>query len=273
MTAMERPSPYRFQIGSRTQSCSKPATDDLGWQCPAAQSLCSAGPAASICKHWAEKSCSIAEQHVRKAFSGIERTLNAIANKRASGSIPLLMALAGSDTEDHEPTMRLAEALFREKIPKVSTALIHPAELRSLSYANRKIMEKLRNTHSSETDSRVDEIPEEDNEQDDDEELEEFPFNFSDIQKTKEDSVLTVLLFQGVDAAPKDVLRHVLCFWHAQCLENGAPLLIFLGFQPWLSLFFFFSFFSACEEANGSKPLQDVEVERAAAKSSVPFRS
>jgi len=157
--------------------------------------------------------------------------LPAIANKRASGSIPLLMALAGSDTEDHEPTMRLAEALFREKIPKVSTALVHPAELRSLSYANRKIMEKLRNTHSSETDSRVDENQEEDNEQDDDEELEEFPFNFSDMQKTKEDSVLTVLLFQGVDAAPKDVLRHVLCFWHAQCLENGAPLLIFLGLK------------------------------------------
>ena len=237
--AMDRTSPYRFHISSRRKSAAAvapaPAIDHLGWKCPAAQSLCSGGPAAHICTHWAEKTCTLAEQHVRAAFSKMEGRILSIAQRRPSGSIPIVMALAGSDTEDHEATMRLAEALFREKIPAASTALVHPADLRSLTYANRKIMERFKNPNSTPTCCRADASSPEDQDFEEEDEPEEGPaFNFSEaLQSGKDGSIpLSVLLFQGVDAAPKDVLRQVLCFWHAQCLENGAPLLIFLGFQP-----------------------------------------
>lgn len=237
--AMERTSPYRFHLSSRRTSCAAPVlvTDHLGWKCPAAESLCLGGPAAHVCRHWAEKTCTLAEQYVRKAFPTEERL--SIAKRPPSGSIPLLMALAGSDTEDHVATMRLAEALFREKIPGVSTALIHSGELRSLAYANRKIMEKLRNAASAsdcKADSQVD--ADDLNDPDfEDEEPEELPIPSSFLELRGKDGAgcipLTVLLFEGVDAAPKDVLRQVLCFWHAQCLEDGAPLLIFFGSGPW----------------------------------------
>jgi hypothetical protein len=99
-------------------------------------------------------------------------------------------------------------------------------------------MEKLRNPDSTSTSSNADASSQEDPdvEEEDEEPNEEFPsFNFSEaLQRGKDGRIpLTVLLFQGMDAAPKDVLRQVLCFWHAQCLENGAPLLIFLGSMPW----------------------------------------
>jgi len=240
--AMERASPHRFHASNRRKSSAVvapiPAIDTLGWKCPAAQALRSGGPAADICVHWAEKTCTLAEQHVQEAFSKMKDRLISIAHRPPSGSIPMVLALAGSDTEDHEATMRLAEVLFRETISTASTARIHPSELRSLTYANRKIMEKLRNPDSTSTSSNADASSQEDPdvEEEDEEPNEEFPsFNFSEaLQRGKDGRIpLTVLLFQGMDAAPKDVLRQVLCFWHAQCLENGAPLLIFLGSRPW----------------------------------------
>jgi len=238
--AMERASPHRFHASNRRKSSAVvapiPAIDTLGWKCPAAQALRSGGPAADICVHWAEKTCTLAEQHVQEAFSKMKDRLISIAHRPPSGSIPMVLALAGSDTEDHEATMRLAEVLFRETISTASTARIHPSELRSLTYANRKIMEKLRNPDSTSTSSNADASSQEDPdvEEEDEEPNEEFPsFNFSEaLQRGKDGRIpLTVLLFQGMDAAPKDVLRQVLCFWHAQCLENGAPLLIFLGLK------------------------------------------
>ena len=250
-----RSSPYRFHFAERKaikkgsekgpkQAASKgsnfqgfsllPAFEDLAWKVAPAKSLCLAGPSAKLCKHWAQKVCDVAEQRVRSAFSPrVEGLLRSTAARRnqvgavggALGSVPLLLALAGSDAEDHDATMSLVETLVREKMPTASTALIHPGQLRSLSYANRKIMEKLRREEETEECREEDEEAEED---DEDETLEDLQLSLCNGSAASGDA-LTVLFFQAVDAAPKDVLRRVLSFWHASCEESGMPLLVVLG--------------------------------------------
>eukprot|EP00438_Fugacium_kawagutii_P019002 Skav234560 [mRNA] locus=scaffold2869:25555:27581:+ [translate_table: standard] len=236
--AMERTSPYRFHLSSRRTSCAAPVLDidHLGWKCPAAKSLCIGGAAAHVCRHWAEKTCNLAEQCVRKAFPTEDKLLS-IAKRPPSRSIPLLMALAGSDTEDHVATMRLAEALFREKIPGVSTALIHPGELRSLAFANRKIMEKLRNAVNAASDCKASQDDDELNDPDFEEEPEELPIPANFLESLRGDGAaggipLTVLLFEGVDAAPKDVLRQEqLPFIHIDTVQKSQAALRYSKLQ------------------------------------------
>ncbi|CAK9063897.1 unnamed protein product [Durusdinium trenchii] len=223
MADIERNSPYRFHFVKK-QAAALPlcvrAFDHLGWKCSPAQSLCLDGPAGSVCKYWAQKVCSVAEEHVRSAFGRFEEL---VSMTWSTGSVPLLLALAGSDSEDHDATMHLVEALLHEKLPTVSTALIHPADLRNLSHANRMIMEKLSREKLPANES-VDE--------DEDETMEDLAsFSLLKREDGRGGIGLTVLLFQGVDAAPKDVLRHVLSFWHASCTENGMPLLIVFGLK------------------------------------------
>ena len=201
----------RFHLADRKQQprAGGQALEGLGWRCPAAEALCLEGAAAGVCRYWARRTCDVAERHVRAAFQ-VD-----LAPRR---SVPLFLALAGCDAEDHEATMGLVEVVLRERLPQAQTALVAPEELRSLYYANRQILRKLRREPKE-----VEEVEEVEEEAD-----EEPCFNFS----SPKEGVPTVLIFQGVDAAPKDVLRQVLSFWHASCMEIGVPLLIFFGPSP-----------------------------------------
>ena len=194
----------RFHLADRKQrpAFAGPALQGLGWSCPAAEALCLEGPAAGVCRYWARRTCDVAERHVRSAFQ---------VDLRPRRSVPLVLALAGCDAEDHEATMRLVEAMLLER--HAQTALLVPEELRSLCYANRQILRKLRKEPQE-----LEEVEEED---------EEACFNLPSVKEGP-----MVLIFQAVDAAPKDVLKQVLSFWHASSMEMGVPLLIFFGPSP-----------------------------------------
>ncbi|CAJ1392122.1 unnamed protein product [Effrenium voratum] len=207
----DRGSAYRFHLSkNRQHNPAVPSKElqELRWSCASARPSNDSG---AVATHWARQTCELAERYVREAF----RQVKQLVPSRCSRSVPLVLGVTGPDAEDHQATMKLTEELFREEMPQVSSALISPSDLRSLPFANRKIYEKL---------SRLEPVQMEP-EEGEEEEVAEMP------SLSKPSGSVTVLIFQGADAAPKDVLREVLCFWHASCAATGTPLLVLLGLK------------------------------------------
>mmetsp|Transcript_70913 Transcript_70913/g.125315 ORF Transcript_70913/g.125315 Transcript_70913/m.125315 type:complete len:776 (-) Transcript_70913:85-2412(-) len=232
--ACERAAPYYLNFTSKSagKSAALPSGLQLrsgGWASSILKQLKLEGTGVvdRICRRWASYAEDFASDHVREAFSPLREGLQSFAEGKKHGDvIPMVLALAGEDSEDHEATMCQVELMIRDELPKACTALVGPSELRSMSYANRRICGQfLRSEGSNARVETLDEDPEEE------EEVVETPgmvsaADFADWHQAGRKGPV-VLVIQATDAVAKDVLRDVLCFWSAQ----GLPLLLVLGLK------------------------------------------
>ena len=160
------------------------------------------------------------DQQVKCAFAGLKEALRAFRSEKmdkAQRSMPVVLALAGTSANDHHATMRRVRELLHQEVPGACTALIRPSDFDSLAGANRKIVEQLQ--------------PQEAEGGDDDEE-DDGAAASSFVNCRANSRCMTVLCIEAADAAPRDVLRDVLAYWHANCLAAGIPVVALLGSQP-----------------------------------------
>jgi len=209
-----------------------------GWACSLLQNLClpEGEPYGRVCRRWASFAANFASAHVRQAFGVFRGHIKEFAQGRlgsnGNGSVPILLALAGSDTEDHEATMIQAEHLLREELPEACTAIVGPSDLRNLAFANRKICEQL--LRGQNTAFSVEAGADEDAEEDEEVHGVMSTMDFVDWRREQGGGPI-VLLVQSTEAVATDVLKDVLCFWSEACRshqpDSTIPFMVFLGLK------------------------------------------
>jgi len=166
----------------------------------------------------------MAAEHVKQAFASVAQVLRAEQTRPTRQCVPIVLALAGTDAEDHHATMCCAHALLRKEIADSCAALIRPMDLDSVANANRRICEQLIRAESSSRPQGHE------SDEDDEDDSGVSASHFVEWWRANGRG-MTVLFVESADAAPKDVLRDVLCYWHANCINSAIPLVAILGLK------------------------------------------
>ena len=230
--AASRPS-YRFQLKpQRFREAPEPVLKSLTWK-----SAPSEPDARESDAFWCAAASEIADKHVKSAFGGLKEALRAFrAEKveRPPRSMPVVLALAGTSANDHHATMRRVRELLHQEVPGVCTALVRPGDFDSLAAANRRIGEQLladTMARQSEPQEHLEHQEADAGEACDDEE-DACAAASSFVRCHANSRCMTVLCVEAADAAPKDVLRDVLAYWHVNCMAASIPVVAFLGPVP-----------------------------------------
>ena len=192
----------------------------------------STSPMGRIVSRWARQAEDFATGHVREAFAGLWARLQkaAASGGSATNFVTAVLALAGSDTADHEATMQQAEELARADVACV--ARVGPDDFRSLQLAVRRICFQL-----TRDGGRVgaEAYPEEE-EDEDAEPLRQGgcaggALDFVDWRKERGLTGPLVLLISQADTVPKDTMGAVISCWAAACGDNDIPMVVLFGLQ------------------------------------------
>lgn len=211
-----------------------PADGAPRWRCPLVQQLTtdSTSPMGRIVSRWARQAEDFATGNVREAFAGLWARLQkaAASGESATNFVTAVLALAGSDTADHEATMQQAEELARADVACV--ARVGPDDFKSLQLAVRRICFQL-----TRDGGRVgaEAYPEE--EEDEDAEPSRQggcaggALDFVDWRKERGLTGSLVLLISQADTVPKDTMGAVISCWAAACGDNDIPMVVLFGLQ------------------------------------------